>query len=111
MLRVVLEEPFAPLDERGNRIAQLRWTAGVLDRALEVVHDLGMERPHQQTERLLSSVRSGIGAKHRNRTAQAVVLQNQLEAFPGMHPFLKGDVNRCPKGLLRLRRVEIGNVE
>ena len=83
----------------------------VRDRAAEVFDELAMERPDEQAERIAPSLPLGIGAEHRNGAAQAVVLQNQLEAFPWMHPFLKRNLNRRAQSLLRLRCVRVGDVE
>src|SRR5688500_2924434 len=109
MLRGVLEEPIASLAERRNRRALPLRSFDVGDRMLEGLDDLAMERPDEQAQRFLSSIPFGESAEHRNGAAQAVVLENQLEAFPWMHPFLKGDLNCCTQSLLRFRCVRVGD--
>ena len=103
---------FSKSQSRPSMSAAIEWLSGCFPSTSEIAWlrfstSCAVERPDEQAERIAPSLPLGIGAEHRNGAAQAVVLQNQLEAFPWMQPFLKGDLNRCTQSLLRLRCVRV----
>ena len=107
---------FSKSQSRPSMSAATEWLSGCFpstsaDRAAEVLDELSVERPDEQAERIVSSLVLGIRAEHRDGAAQAVVLQNQLETLAWVHPLLKRNLDRRAQGFLRLRCVQVGDVE
>ena len=72
---------------------------------------IAMQRPEDHGQRLVPAVALRVRTQRRNRPAQAVMLEDELEPSARMDPFLVGNLNRRGKRLLRLGAVLRGRLE